>query len=151
VAITDPGSDLEKRAKEEGWLRVFLGEPSVGGRYSALSVFGLLPAALVGINLNALMRSAAQAEELCSTDSLDNPALVLASFLYDNYAKGRNKFSFLSPKRGRVLGLWIEQLVAESLGKEGQGILPNIETDSLTFSEDAKDRSIVIYQDRPLG
>lgn len=146
VAITDPGSDLEKRAKEEGWLRVFSGEPSVGGRYSALSVFGLLPAALAGINLNALMKSAAQAEELCNTDSIDNPALVLASFLYDNYVDGRNKFSFLSPKRGRVLGLWIEQLVAESLGKEGQGILPNIETDSLTLSEDAKDRTVVVYE-----
>ena len=146
VAITDPGSDLEKRAKDEGWLRVFSGEESVGGRYSALSVFGLLPAALAGINLNALMKSAAQAEELCSTDSLDNPALVLASFLYDNYVQGRNKFTFLSPKRGRVLGLWIEQLVAESLGKEGQGILPNIETDSLTLSEDAGDRSVIVYE-----
>lgn len=146
VAITDPGSDLEKRAVEEGWLRVFSGEPSVGGRYSALSVFGLLPAALAGINLNALMKSAAQAEELCSSDSLDNPALVLASFLYDNYVDGRNKFAFLSPKRGRVLGLWIEQLVAESLGKEGEGILPNIETDSLTLSEDVKDRTVIVYE-----
>lgn len=146
VAITDPGSDLEKRAKEEGWLRVFTGEPSVGGRYSALSVFGLLPAALAGINLNALMRSAARAEMLCSSDSVDNPALVLASFLYENYVQGRNKFAFLSPKRGRVLGLWIEQLVAESLGKEGEGILPNIETDSLTLSEDTKDRTAIIYE-----
>lgn len=146
VAITDPGSDLEKRAKEEGWLRVFTGEPSVGGRYSALSVFGLLPAALAGINLNALMRSAAHAEMLCSSDSVDNPALVLASFLYENYVQGRNKFAFLSPKRGRVLGLWIEQLVAESLGKEGEGILPNIETDSLTLSEDTKDRTAIIYE-----
>jgi glucose-6-phosphate isomerase len=146
VAVTDPGSDLEKRAKEEGWLRVFSGEPSVGGRYSALSVFGLLPAALVGINLNALIKSAAQAEEICSADTPENPALILASFLYDNYTNGRDKFTFLSPKRGRVLGLWIEQLVAESLGKEGQGILPNIETDSLTLSEDAGDRSVIIYE-----
>lgn len=146
VAITDPGSDLEKRAIEEGWLRVFTGEPSVGGRYSALSVFGLLPAALAGINLNAIIKSAAQAEELCSSDSVDNPALVLASFLYDNYADGRNKFAFLSPKRGRVLGLWIEQLVAESLGKEGEGILPNIETDSLTLSEDTQDRTVIVYE-----
>lgn len=118
----------------------------MGGRYSALSVFGLLPAALAGINLNALMRSAARAEMLCSSDRVDNPALVLASFLYENYVQGRNKFAFLSPKRGRVLGLWIEQLVAESLGKEGEGILPNIETDSLTLSEDTKDRTAIIYE-----
>lgn len=62
----------------------------------------------------------------CSEDAIDNPAINLAAFLYDNYLKGRNKFSFLTPKRGRVLGLWIEQLVAESLGKNGEGILPNI-------------------------
>lgn len=85
-------------------------------------------------------------EMLCSSDSVDNPALVLASFLYENYVQGRNKFAFLSPKRGRVLGLWIEQLVAESLGKEGEGILPNIETDSLTLSEDTKDRTAIIYE-----
>lgn len=92
------------------------------------------------------MRSAARAEMLCSSDRVDNPALVLASFLYENYVQGRNKFAFLSPKRGRVLGLWIEQLVAESLGKEGEGILPNIETDSLTLSEDTKDRTAIIYE-----
>lgn len=145
VAITDPGSDLEKKAREEGWAKVFSGEPDVGGRYSALSVFGLFPAALVGIDLDSLMASARSAEELCSSDTEDNPALVLASFLFDNYRKGRNKFAFLSPKRGRVLGLWIEQLVAESLGKEGQGILPNIEVDSLNLSEDPGDRVTITY------
>ena len=77
---------------------------------------------------------------------IDNPAINLAAFLYDNYLKGRNKFSFLTPKRGRVLGLWIEQLVAESLGKEGQGILPNIEVDSLLLARDAGDRSVIMYQ-----
>ena len=91
IAITDPGSDLERRAREEGWLRVFLGEPTVGGRYSALSVFGLVPAALVGININALIANARSAELLCSSNSLDNPALNLAAFLYDNYCQGRDK------------------------------------------------------------
>lgn len=145
IAITDPGSDLEKRAREEGWLRVFLGEPTVGGRYSALSVFGLVPAALVGMNINSLIASARSAELICSSDSPDNPALNLAAFLYDNYARGRDKFSFFSPKRGRVLGLWIEQLVAESLGKNGFGILPNIEVDSLNLSEDPHDRCVITY------
>ena len=146
VAITDPGSDLERQAREEGWAAVFPGEPSVGGRFSALSVFGLLPAALVGINLEHLMAHAVEAERQCSEDAIDNPAICLAAFLYDNYLQGRNKFSFLTPKRGRVLGLWIEQLVAESLGKEGQGILPNIEIDSLLLTKDPGDRSVIMYQ-----
>ena len=146
VAITDPGSQLERQAHEEGWLAVFNGEPTVGGRFSALSIFGLLPAALVGIDLEQFAAHAKDAEERCSEDSIDNPAINLAAFLYDNYLKGRNKFSFFTPKRGRVLGLWIEQLVAESLGKEGQGILPNIEVDSLLLARDAGDRSVIMYQ-----
>lgn len=148
VAITDPGSELERQAREEGWAAVFPGEASVGGRFSALSVFGLLPAALVGINLEELMACAVEAEKSCSEDAIDNPAIGLASFLYDNYLQGRNKFSFLTPKRGRVLGLWIEQLVAESLGKDGQGILPNIEIDSLLLTKDPGDRSIIMYKTR---
>lgn len=146
VAITDPGTSLEKRAQDENWLAVFTGVPEVGGRYSALSVFGLLPAAFVGIDLKALLKNARDAEEKCSEDAIDNPAINLAAFLYDNYMQGRNKFSFLTPKRGRVLGLWIEQLVAESLGKDGQGILPNIEIDSLLLTKDPGDRSVIMYQ-----
>ena len=146
VAITDPGSDLEKRAHDEGWRACFLGEPTVGGRFSALSVFGLVPAALVGIDLGGFLGHAKDAERVCSEDSIDNPAITLASFLYDNYLNGRDKFSFLTPKRGRVLGLWIEQLVAESLGKQGVGILPNIELDTLLLTEDPKDRSVITYQ-----
>ena len=146
VAITDPGSDLERQAREEGWAAVLPGEPSVGGRFSALSVFGLLPAALVGIDLEELLEHAVEAEKRCSEDAIDNPAIGLAAFLYDNYLQGRNKFSFLTPKRGRVLGLWIEQLVAESLGNDGQGILPNIEIDSLLLTNDPGDRSVIMYQ-----
>ena len=148
VAVTDPGSDLEAQAREEGWLAVFSGEPQVGGRFSALSVFGLLPAALAGIDLEEFLSHAVEAERQCSEDAIDNPAIGLAAFLYDNYLQGRNKFSFLTPKRGRVLGLWIEQLVAESLGKEGQGILPNIELDSLLLTNDPGDRSVIMYQTR---
>ena len=148
VAITDPGSQLQRQAEEEGWRAVFSGEPSVGGRFSALSVFGLLPAALVGIDLKTFVEHGAEAERICSEDAIDNPAIGLAAFLYDNYLAGRNKFSFLTQKRGRVLGLWIEQLVAESLGKNGQGILPNIEVDSLMLHRDAGDRSVIMYQTR---
>lgn len=145
AAITDPGSCLEEKARANNWLKVFPGEPTVGGRYSALSVFGLVPAALVGLDIERFMARAREAEEACSTDSVENPAIVLASFLYDNLLEGRDKFSFLSPKRGRVLGLWIEQLVAESVGKEGKGLLPNIEVDSITLSADPGDRTAIIY------
>lgn len=146
VAITDPGTELEIQAKAEGWRAVFSGEPTVGGRFSALSIFGLLPAALAGIDLDAFLAHAVEAERRCSEDAIDNPAVNLAAFLYDNYLLGRNKFSFLTPKRGRVLGLWIEQLVAESVGKLGQGILPNIEIDPLLLAEDPGDRSVIMYQ-----
>ncbi len=145
VAITDAGTPLEKRAKEDGWRACFTGEASVGGRFSALSVFGLVPAALVGIDLESFLARAQQAELDCSIDDMDNPAIRLASFLCDNAANGRGTFCFLTQKRGRVLGLWIEQLIAESLGKEGRGILPNIEVDSLLLAQDRQDRCAVVY------
>lgn len=146
VAITDPGTKLEERAQTEGWRACFTGEPMVGGRFSALSVFGLVPAALVGIDLESFLARAQEAEAVCSEDAVDNPAIALASFLFDNYTAGRDKFCFLTQKRGRVLGLWIEQLVAESLGKNGLGILPNIEVDTLLLTQDPKDRCVITYQ-----
>ena len=146
VAITDPGTNLEQRAKTEGWRACFTSNPTVGGRFSALSVFGLVPAALVGIDLESFLNRAKEAESACSEDAVDNPAITLASFLYDNYIENRDKFCFLTQKRGRVLGLWIEQLVAESLGKKGLGIIPNIETDSLLLAQDPKDRCVITYQ-----
>lgn len=146
VAITDPGSALEARASEEGWAATLLGEPTVGGRFSALSVFGLLPAALVGVDVKALVAAAAEAERACSEDSAENPALQLAAFLYDNYRDGRDKFAFVTQKRARALGLWTEQLIAESTGKDGQGILPYVEVDTLLLAKDAGDRTVVTYK-----
>ena len=146
VAITDPGSQLDVEAREQGWRTILPGGPTVGGRFSALSVFGLFPAALVGVDLEAFMVRAREAEARCAQDSPDNPALALAAFLFDNWHAGRHVISFLSPKRGRVFGLWIEQLVAESLGKEGKGLLPHIETDPLLLAEDRGDRCVVTYR-----
>lgn len=145
VAITDPGSPLANQAISEKWASILYGEPAVGGRFSALSVFGLFPAALVGIPLKKLMKHAAKAEELCATDETDNPAIQLAAFLYGTHSEGRNKIAYVSPKRGRALGLWIEQLLAESTGKEGQGILPYLETNPLLLSRDAGDRAVIVY------
>lgn len=149
VAITDPGSALEKMALEQNWRRIFPGQPDVGGRYSALSVFGLVPAALVGIDIAAMLADATLEERRCSTDSLDNPAVRLASFLYENLKDGRDKFSLVTPQPGRVFGLWVEQLIAESLGKQGTGILPNIEVDPGLLCEPHDDRSIITYNIHP--
>ena len=151
VAITDPGSPLEARAEKERWAAILPGEPTVGGRFSALSTFGLFPAALVGIDMKSFMKRAKAAERRCSEDSLDNPAIQLGAFMYDNYKAGRDKIAFVTQKRGRVLGLWTEQLVAESTGKDGQGILPYIEIDPLLLAEDAGDRVIVTYRTEPEG
>lgn len=145
VAITDPGSPLERMAHEHSWRACFLGETSVGGRFSALSVFGLVPAALVGIDLETFVSHAKEAERVCRMNRPANPAIALAAFLYDGYRQGRDKFSLLTPKRGRVFGLWIEQLVAESLGKRGVGILPNIELDALVLAHDHHDRTVISY------
>ena len=146
VAITDPGSPLAKRAQNEGWAGLLLGEPTVGGRFSALSVFGLFPAAIVGIDLHELVGAASKMEERCKADTLDNPAIELAAFMYDNWLAGRDKISFVTQKTGRVLGLWVEQLVAESTGKGGVGILPQLEIDPLFLRRDTGDRMVVSYQ-----
>lgn len=144
VAITDPGSALEAQAKEEGWGGILSGEPTVGGRFSALSVFGLFPAAAAGVDVDELMARGLQAERACSQDVPENPAIGLAAFLYDNWKAGRDKFAFVSPKRARALGLWIEQLIAESVGKGGVGVLPQVEVDPLLLSEDRGDRAVVM-------
>lgn len=146
VAITDPGSPLAQRALEEGWAGILYGEPAVGGRFSALSVFGLFPAALVGMPLKKMMKRAAQAERLCSADSPENPAIQLAAFLYGNYSAGCREMAFVSPKRGRALGLWIEQLLAESTGKQGRGVLPYLEVDPLLLAQNRADRMAVVYR-----
>lgn len=145
VAITDPGSDLEAQATSEGWRAVFSGLPTVGGRYSALSVFGLLPAALMDIDLEEFVAAAEAAETACAADTPGNPALALAAFLFDNYQLGRDKIAFVSTERGRSLGLWVEQLVAESTGKLGKGILPQVEVDPLLLQTPVKDRCVVTY------
>ena len=146
VAITDPGSPLEERATKEKWAAVLPGEPTVGGRFSALSVFGLFPAALVGIDIKKFVKRAKEAEKRCSQDDPDNPAIKLAAFMFDAYRAGRAKLAFVTQKRGRVLGLWTEQLVAESTGKQGEGILPYVEVDTLLLEADAGDRAVVTYR-----
>jgi glucose-6-phosphate isomerase len=126
IIITDPGSPLHQSSVEAGY-RVFLGNPNIGGRFSALSVFGLVPATLIGMDTHQLVSDALSAWETCSTDSLDNPALLLGAALASDY-QTKNKI-ILRPLPGLPgLGDWVEQLVAESTGKQGQGLLPVVDS-----------------------
>ena len=121
VAITDPGSALEELAREREFSATFPGEPTIGGRYSALSPFGLVPAALMGIDLVRLLERAVEMAEACRFAD-GNPGLELGLSLGENWQAGRDKVC-ISPNPGGF-GLWAEQLLAESTGKEGKGLVP---------------------------
>ncbi len=119
VAITDPGSELEQLAKTRG-MRVFAGEPTIGGRYSALSPFGIVPAALLGIDIERLLANGERMAEACRREV--NPGLQLGLQLGEGWRDGRDKVC-LTETEGRF-GLWAEQLIAESTGKQGKGLVP---------------------------
>jgi transaldolase / glucose-6-phosphate isomerase len=126
AAITDPGSGLQKLAEDHHFRRVFAGDPDIGGRYSALSPFGIVPAALLGVDVGALLGGAPRAWETpVDSDSAALPAGAwLGAALSALAQAGRNKLTFLIDPTLPGLGLWLEQLVAESTGKHGTGILP---------------------------
>jgi transaldolase/glucose-6-phosphate isomerase len=125
VAITDPGSSLEALAAERGFRRTFLNDPDVGGRYSALTYFGLVPAALMGVDLESLLEGAGVAAEACTAySSVGNSGLWLGVSLAALAIQGRDKLTLVIDDPIAAFGLWVEQLVAESLGKEGKGIVP---------------------------
>jgi hypothetical protein len=119
VAVTDPGSGLEQVANARGF-RVFTGEPTIGGRYSALSPFGVVPGALMGIDVAQLVDDAERMAEACRGES--SPGLQLGLQLGDGWREGRDKVA-INPNPGGF-GLWAEQLVAESTGKLGKGLVP---------------------------
>src|SRR6266566_3653084 len=119
VAITDPGSALEQLATERG-ISVFAGEPTIGGRYSALSPFGIVPAALMGIDIERVLASGERMAEACRGDA--NPGLQLGLQLGERWREGRDKVC-IGDTDGNF-GLWAEQLIAESTGKQGRGLVP---------------------------
>jgi transaldolase/glucose-6-phosphate isomerase len=121
VAITDPGSELERTANERGFRRVFSGEPTIGGRYSALSPFGIVPAALMGIDVDRLLANAQRMQELCRRDD-GNPGYELGRELGTCWQQGRDKVCIAETDGS--FGLWAEQLIAESTGKQGKGLIP---------------------------
>jgi transaldolase/glucose-6-phosphate isomerase len=130
IAITDPGTSLEKLAVEHGFRRVFNADPSVGGRYSALTHFGLVPAALIGVDLAQLLDRAAQMRQACG--GMDrgrsvvcrNPGIVLGAILGQSALGGRDKLTILADLPLESFGSWMEQLIAESTGKQDMGIVP---------------------------
>jgi glucose-6-phosphate isomerase len=121
AAVTDPGSELEALAGERGFRAVFSGEPTIGGRYSALSAFGLVPAVLMGVDLHRFLSRVDEMVEACHLD-LGNPGLELGERIGSAWHEGRDKLQ-VSPNPGGF-GLWAEQLIAESTGKQGKGLVP---------------------------
>jgi RpiB/LacA/LacB family sugar-phosphate isomerase len=126
IAITDPGTPLEKLAKDGSFRRTFLNHPSIGGRFSALSFFGLVPAALMGVDVDTLLERAGQMVAACgdAVPVRENPALVLGAMLAGAVQHGRDKITLLLSERIQPLGAWIEQLLATSTGKDGKGLVP---------------------------
>ncbi len=128
VVVTDPGSPLEKASREAGYRAVFLADPEVGGRFSALSAFGIVPSALAGVDVGELLDEAASVAELLAEDAESNPAVVLGAALGGTDPL-RDKLVIVDEGSGIVgLGDWAEQLIAESTGKNGTGLLPVVTT-----------------------
>jgi glucose-6-phosphate isomerase len=125
VAVTDPGSGLAALGEERGFRRVFLNDPNIGGRYSALSYFGIVPAALLGADLRALLGGAAElGASLREADPAANPGLWLGCAIGELALARRDKLTFVVDAPIESYGLWVEQLIAESTGKHGKGVLP---------------------------
>jgi transaldolase/glucose-6-phosphate isomerase len=140
VAVTDPGSQLEAIAKSDGYWKIFEGEPAIGGRYSALSAFGMAPAAAMGLNVERLLLRAQEMAELCrDPEPIENPGVRLGLFLGWLANQGRDKVTFFASEGLESLGGWLEQLLAESTGKQGKAIVPvDLETpgEARVYGED---------------
>jgi transaldolase / glucose-6-phosphate isomerase len=126
IAVTDRGSSLEKVATKQGFARVFHGEPSIGGRYSVLSPFGLVPAAAAGIEVRTLITHALAMVRSCGPDvpPHENPGVQLGLAIGLAGLEGRDKVTIFSSRKIADFGAWAEQLIAESTGKEGKGLIP---------------------------
>ncbi|UCE65146.1 MAG: hypothetical protein JSU85_09725 [Candidatus Zixiibacteriota bacterium] len=145
VAITDPGSGLEKIARENGFHKIFLNDPDIGGRFSALSYFGLVPAALNEWNISSLLERARQMSEKCRRED-KNPGFFLGVLIGWLAVKGLNKPTIILPESSKLFGAWIEQLIAESTGKDGKGVLPIVVGDIGDICCYADDRYLVLLK-----
>lgn len=126
AVITDPGSELDVLAKQREYPGIFENRPDIGGRYSALSLFGVVPAVMTGLDVEELLHGALEALRECGPDvpPASNPGLTLARTMANGVAVGHDKLTFRLDPRVATIGLWLEQLVAESLGKDGTGLVP---------------------------
>lgn len=143
IAITDPGSPLAELGRERGFRAVFEAPPDVGGRFSALSPFGLVPAALAGAEVPALLAEAAEAADTCKDEAHDNPGFLLGAALGELALAGRHKVTFIAASDWEAFPDWAEQLVAESTGKEGRGIVPVVAEPPRPPDEYGEDRIFV--------
>jgi transaldolase / glucose-6-phosphate isomerase len=152
VAVTDPGSPLVDLARERGFRYVFENDPDIGGRYSVLSYFGLVPAALAGVNVEAMLHRAQVAEQNCAhfETGAGNSGLWLGLAMGQLALLGRDKATFIVSKPIKSFGLWVEQLIAESTGKEGKGILP-VAGEPLGDPEEYGDDRLFAYLRNPDG
>ncbi|MBC7349988.1 MAG: hypothetical protein H5U05_08460 [Candidatus Aminicenantes bacterium] len=146
LAITDPGTPLARLAAELGFSLTVSGFPDVGGRFSAISPFGLFPAALMGLELKEFLQPAVNSYQLLALGESLHPGLQLGAILGALTRAGRDKLTLLLPDYLRTLGRWLEQLLAESTGKEGRGILPAIESLPLSAEHYSQDRLFIFYQ-----
>ena len=126
IAVTDPGSDLEKAAKAHGFFAIVPGDKAIGGRYSVLSAFGMVPAAVMGMNVHALYEATAPMVFSCGGDAppAANPGVHLGAVIGEAAAAGRDKLTILPSQGLEPFGAWLEQLLAESTGKQGRGVVP---------------------------
>jgi glucose-6-phosphate isomerase len=148
IAVTDPNTYLAQLSAETGFRKTFLNPPDIGGRYSALSYFGLLPAALLGMDVGRLLASANSQAASCGPEvaASDNPGLRLGALLGESARLGRDKLTLVFAPQLRSFGTWVEQLVAESTGKNGVGILPIEGEPMLPPADYGSDRVFVITQ-----
>jgi glucose-6-phosphate isomerase len=151
VAITDPGTPLVELARTKGYRQTFINPPDIGGRYSALSLFGLVPAVLLGLDVPAFVEAGRSMAARCRNDDEDNPGLALGAFMAEQAEAGRDKLTLLLPPRLAALGLWIEQLVAESTGKKQKGILPIVDEPLGSADAYGSDRAFVLVDDGQPG
>jgi transaldolase/glucose-6-phosphate isomerase len=144
IAITDPGSKLEAEAQADHFRHIFHGVPSIGGRYSALSNFGIVPAAAMGLNVSKLLSQAQRMVKACALDVSENPGVMLGLILGSAAKIGRGKLTIVASPAIYDLGAWLEQLIAESTGKQGRGIIP-VDREELTGPKGYGDDRVFAY------
>jgi transaldolase/glucose-6-phosphate isomerase len=146
IAVTDPGSKLRQEAERDQFRKIFLGVPGIGGRYSALSDFGLAPAAAMGVDVGKLLDRASEMASACGPDMRphDNPGVMLGAVLGVAHNQGRDKITIVTSEGISDLGAWLEQLLAESTGKNGKGLIP-CDRESIASPETYGDDRLFVY------